>query len=253
MQTIAYKSIASLSNRQRQLCRALLLRSIFVLLGWTFIEGVCSADDWMTWPSTYTHEPTYGQRVDQFAPAAQPLAQRDPTFQRSGFRHYRSTLQAGNSADNMHIVEQWGSPVVPYEQWRFPFRPYACPTMRGPTSSYGILNANIGGFGPGSPLPHGGMPHGYPPAGPNAPQPGVGQVPNKPQVDFPNTLGTPTQANGTQIKAIQTLVIHREHREWIPSFAALPESTWYDGNYPVAPPLDTRSDAEFFYTPQRNP
>ncbi len=41
-----------------------------------------------------------------------PLAQRDPTFQRSGYRHYRSTLQGGNSADNMHIVEQWGAPVV---------------------------------------------------------------------------------------------------------------------------------------------
>ncbi len=110
------------------------------------------ADDWLTWPSTYTHEPITGQRVDQFAVAEQPLAPYREDFTRSGFRHFRSTLQAGQSADNMHIVEQWGRPVVPYEQWRFPFRPYAVPyDAWGPQAPYGITNGFFGfGFGGGS-------------------------------------------------------------------------------------------------------
>ncbi len=82
--------------------------------------------DWTAMPSRYTHDET-GQPVDQYAAAAEPLAVSEQSLQRSGYRHYRSTLQAGASADNLHVVEEWGAPVRPYEEWRFPFRPYSSP------------------------------------------------------------------------------------------------------------------------------
>jgi hypothetical protein len=45
----------------------------------------------------------------------------------------------------MHIVEQWGGQVVPYEQWRFPFRPYSAPYPAwGPP--YGGLGGGSGGY-----------------------------------------------------------------------------------------------------------
>ncbi len=113
----------------------------------------------MTWASTYTHD-AYGQRVDQYALPADPLAPYRADYQRSGFRNFRSTLQAGQSADNMHVVEQWGQAVMPYEAWRFPFRPYGVPyDAWGPQAPYGIFNGNVtrGGF-PGGGFPGGGFP-----------------------------------------------------------------------------------------------
>ncbi len=178
-------------------------------------------DEWMTWASTYTHEPTAGQRIDQYALPEQPMAPQRADFVRSGFRHYRSTLQAGQSADNIHIVEQWGRPVVPYAQWRFPYRPYSVPyDAWGPQAPYGIFNgAFFGRRGfPGSPQPA------VPPTG----NPGTvgpeglpGQSPNFLPRGFPLT----------------------------PPYRNEP---WFDGTYPSAPPLDPRSDEEFFYKPSRN-
>ncbi|XZE22300.1 hypothetical protein SH449x_002219 [Pirellulaceae bacterium SH449] len=88
--------------------------------------------DWTTLPSTYTHSPQ-GDRVDQFAVASPDPIYETPAYMRSGYRHTRSTLQAGFSSDNYHSVEQWGAPVRPYGEWRFPNRPFAVPYgMWGP-------------------------------------------------------------------------------------------------------------------------
>ncbi len=83
--------------------------------------------DWITAPSYYTHDPMTGERVDQYSPIGPFYTYSSPDFMRSGYRHYRSSIEAGGSADNMHIVEEWGRPVRPYGEWRFPYRPYSVP------------------------------------------------------------------------------------------------------------------------------
>ncbi len=237
---IAYKSVSA-----RATCKVPLAIAV---LAWTAIlfSSTARADDWMTWPSTYTHDPVRGQRVDQYAQPVQPIAHRDPSFQRSGYRNYRSTLQGANSADNLHIVEQWGAPVVPYEQWRFPFRPYGTPyDAWGPQAPYGIFNGNVNGnFGQSSNYP----PHGYqapPGSAPHAGQPPMGQppvgypgysqsgYPGNSNQGYPVPYNTPNPTNGFPLS---------------PQYQNQP---WYDGIYPNAPPLDNRSDAEFFYKPQQ--
>jgi hypothetical protein len=45
----------------------------------------------------------------------------------SGYWHTRSSIQAGGSADHLHVVEEWGRPVRPYGEWRFPYRPFSVP------------------------------------------------------------------------------------------------------------------------------
>ncbi len=120
--------------------------------------------DWTTAASTYTHNDS-GQRVDQFAEGAGATVVERKDFQRSGFRHSRSTLQTGFSSDNYHSVEQWGPDVRPYGEWRYPNRPFAVP--------YGM-------WGPQPPQVMGGMPWGpgypgmYPPVGPGMPPTGAG-------------------------------------------------------------------------------
>jgi len=216
----------------------------------------------MTWPSSYTHQPSYGQRVDQYAPPVQPVVQRDPSFQRSGYRHYRSTLQGGNSADNIHIVEQWGAPVVPYEQWRFPFRPYGSPyDAWGPQAPYGIINGNFNGNTGGNPGGNFGGNTGYP-----RPFPGQAAQPMPPHGYQPPAGANPHPAYPHPAYPNGNLPYDGYSNQGYPNPGYSPQSPsngfplsppyqnqpWYDGNYPVAPPLDNRSDAEFFYTPRRS-
>ncbi len=104
-----------------------------------------SAADWLTAPSYYTHGGSTGQRVAQHTPIGPYYYFQRPDFQRSGYRQYRSTIDLGNSSDNVHVVEQWGAQVVPYEQWRFPYRPYSAPYQAwGPP--YGGLGGGTGGY-----------------------------------------------------------------------------------------------------------
>jgi hypothetical protein len=85
------------------------------------------AIDWLTAPSYYTHDRVTAERVNQYAAIGPFYYYGRPDYIKSGYRHYRSTIQAGGSADNLHIVEEWGNPVIPYEQWRFPYRPFGSP------------------------------------------------------------------------------------------------------------------------------
>jgi hypothetical protein len=111
-----------------------------------FVSGsAASAADWLTAPSYYSHDGSTGQRVAQYAPIGPYYYFQRPDYLKSGYRQYRSTIDLGNSSDNMHVVEQWGAQVVPYEQWRFPFRPYSAPYPAwGPP--YGGLGGGTGGY-----------------------------------------------------------------------------------------------------------
>ena len=245
---IAYKSVSV-----RATCK---VPVAFAVIAWAAIlfNGHARADDWMTWPSTYTHEPVRGQRVDQYAQPVQPIAHRDPSFQRSGYRNYRSTLQGANSADNMHIVEQWGAPVVPYEQWRFPFRPYGTPyDAWGPQTPYGIINGNFNG-NIGQPRHH--SPHGYqapPGSAPYTGQPPVGQPYSsmgQPPVGYPGYSNPGFAYPGNSNQGFPVPINVPNPTNGFPLSPQYQNQPWFDGTYPTAPPLDNRSDAEFFFKPQ---
>lgn len=131
------------------------MRMVYTVAAMAFWAVPTLATDWLTLPSTYTHDPVSGQRVAQFAPSAAPSAPIEPTFRSSAYRQARSTLSYGQSADNYHRVETWGDPVRPYGEWRFPYRPYSTPYPNwGPP--FGGLNLQYG-FGFGGyrpPVPH---------------------------------------------------------------------------------------------------
>jgi hypothetical protein len=135
------------------------------------------AADWITAPSYYTHSPT-AQRVAQYQPVGPYYYFERPDYVRSGYRHTRSSVQIGNSADNLHIVEEWGRPVRPYDEWRFPYRPYSVPypawgPQYGPLGGYGGYGGIGGGFG-------GGYPPNQNPYGVQVP-PGNGYIPQQTQ------------------------------------------------------------------------
>jgi hypothetical protein len=85
------------------------------------------AADWILAPSTFTHDPQTGARVSQFAQVPPVYVQTRPDYIKSGYRHNRSSIYAGDGSDNQHIVEQWGRPVRPYGEWLYPYRPYSVP------------------------------------------------------------------------------------------------------------------------------
>jgi hypothetical protein len=101
------------------------------------------ASDWLTLPSTYTHDVESGARVAQFQPNAVPTVPAATNFRSSGYTHTRSSINYGQSADNYHRVERWGDPVRPYGEWRFPYRPFSTPYPNwGPP--YAGLNLGFG-------------------------------------------------------------------------------------------------------------
>lgn len=53
----------------------------------------------------------------------------DPTYMQSGYRHYRSSIRVGGSADHVHVVQTWGlgELIRPYGEWLYPFRAGATP------------------------------------------------------------------------------------------------------------------------------
>ncbi|MCA9129681.1 MAG: hypothetical protein KDB22_21495 [Planctomycetales bacterium] len=181
--------------------------------------GLARAQEWMTYPSTYTHDSVRGQRVDQYAQRVEPTVAQRADFQRSGYRNYRSTLQAGQSADNIHIVEQWGKAVLPYEQWRFPYRPYGVPYDQwGPQAPYGFLNGL---------LPNG---IGY----------GAAPWPTNPmQPAYPNTNngGDPSRAPGYWNRPAYGNYYPGQQPYGFPLSPQYQGQPWFDGTYPTAPPL----------------
>lgn len=83
------------------------------------------AVDWTTWSSTYTHRD--GLAVDQYVPH-DPAVTAPSGLRTTGvYRNHRSSLQGNTSADHYHRVDSYGPPVVPYGQWRYPYRPFSVP------------------------------------------------------------------------------------------------------------------------------
>lgn len=119
-----------------------------------------SATDWITAPSHYTHDPVTGERVTQYSPVGPFYTFPRADYRKSGYRHTRSSIQAGRSADHLHIVEEWGRPVRPYGEWRFPYRPYSVPYPAWGPPYAGLSQ-------PGS------YPYPYPPGAPNDQQGGM--------------------------------------------------------------------------------
>jgi hypothetical protein len=206
------------------------------------IDPNCVAKvDWTTLPSTYTHD-VLGNRVKQYAQGVEPVANDSPDFQRSGFRHTRSSLQAGNSSDNFHVVERWGGPVQPYGEWRYPYRPYSVPYGAwGPQSPLvnapqnNSWNANFhggnpwqagagNGLNPGMPNP-GGMPYGMHP-GSHPGMPPHGNWQGQPWQQGFNPFGFGVGPNN----------------------ALRPDQDDYYAPAPETPPV---SDRDFFFVPNR--
>lgn len=117
--------------------------------------GSADAADWITAPSTYTHDPNTAERVTQYSPIGPFYYYPRPDYMKSGYRHLRSTIDLGNSSDNLHIVEEWGRPVRPYDEWRFPYRPFSVPydawgpPFGGLGGGNGMFPYSGGGFGGG--------------------------------------------------------------------------------------------------------
>lgn len=214
--------------------------------------STAQSSDWMTWASTYTHD-CNGMRVDQYAQPVQPVGPSRSDFVRSGFRNFRSTLQAGQSADNYHVTEQWGQPVMPYEHWRFPFRPFGVPyDAWGPPTPYGMFFGAGLGFPPwlGHPGQGIGFPHnGFPQTGnPHMRGPHSGGHAMQGPGNFPHGMPGPGWgSHGGQFPQ------YGQPAFGFPLQPNYMNQPWFDGTYPDAPPLDNRSDQEFFWKPLRPP
>lgn len=156
-----------------------LTSGFFGLLVAALASSVCSAGDWVTAPSYFTHDPQTGQRVHQYSQIGPFYIHGQRDFRRSGYRQTRSSIQAGGSSDHMHVVEEWGGEVRPYGEWRFPYRPNSVPY-----DLWGPMFPGLGGrggfargfYGPGArggwATPPGGgapTPPGPPVAAPNPP------------------------------------------------------------------------------------
>ena len=103
------------------------------------------ADSWIFRRSSFTHDPATGDRVVQYARPETPYVWGDATYRQSAYRHQRSTIRVGGSADHTHIVETWGAgeTIRPYGEWQRPYRAGATPygpwgNPRGPwTTPFG--------------------------------------------------------------------------------------------------------------------
>jgi hypothetical protein len=84
---------------------------------------------WIFGAGLYTHDRATGERVVQFERPAPAFVPTDPTYQQSGYRHKRSSLRVGGSADYQHLVETWGEGenIRPYGEWLYPYRAGATP------------------------------------------------------------------------------------------------------------------------------
>jgi hypothetical protein len=214
------------------------IHALLVLLAMT---SLARAGDWMTWRSTYTHDPITGQRIEQYAVPVEPPAPDQGNLVRSGYRHYRSTIQAGQSADNLHIVNEWGRPVMPYEHWRFPYRPYGAPY-----DAWGPATPNVLSTFNNYAAPRGGQPYPGSPQNPGSGMYGSGY--GSPASQTYGGQGYGGQGYGGQGYGGQGYGFGGSAGfPLVPPYQPAP---WNDGMYPAAPPLDNQSDRQFFYRPR---
>jgi len=207
--------------------------------------------DWLTVPSTFTHSPATGMRVAQYQDVEAPPIVDQSRRISSGYTHFRSTIQFGQSADNYHRVEEWGPPVRPYGEWRFPFRPFSAPypAWGAPFAGLGINNVGPNVF-PGGGFPGGGFPGGGGPGWGNGNpggnwgggnQGGGNQGNWNPGGGFPGN-GFPGNGNfGVQPNPYPP----------VPGGGSQ-QPPYYDGSYPEYAPMPQFNDRDFFFTPPQN-
>lgn len=141
------------------------------------------AGSWMFEPSTYSHDPQTGERVEQYACKPPVYGPSDPTYEQSAYIHKRTALRGiGGSVERRHYVETWGAgdAIRPYGEWQRPFRAGATPygpwgNANGPWTTpfdswnnpYGLGKLPTPPWYPWSPLYRGGAypGTGYPGAG----------------------------------------------------------------------------------------
>ena len=138
------------------------------------------AGSWMFEPSTYSHDPQTGERVEQYVAKPPVYGPSDPTYEQSAYIHKRTALRGvGGSVERRHYVETWGAgdAIRPYGEWQRPFRAGATPygpwgNANGPWTTpfdswnnpYGLGKLPTPPWSPWSPLyPGAGYPgDGYP-------------------------------------------------------------------------------------------
>lgn len=147
-----------------------------ITLAVSSLAGAAAAQtSWIFRPSYYSHDPGGYTRVEQFATHAPAYAPSDPTYRQSAYRQNRTSIRAGDSADNMHVVETWGAgeSIRPYGEWLYPFRAGATPygpwgNPQGPWTTPHQSWSNPYGLGQ---LPVPPWVHWYAPSHTPAPQP----------------------------------------------------------------------------------
>jgi hypothetical protein len=202
--------------------------------------------DWTTLPSTYTHDSS-GIRVQQHTQGIQPVVMERPDYQRSGFRHYRSTIQGGNSADHYHTTDSWGGGVRPYGEWRYPYRPYSVPYIGwGPALPLSVGQNFWGGFPPRGFFPNPQLGQ-MPPVGmPGAGGMGMNGMGMNPGVMFPPNMGYPVNPWGFGMQG--------GWQQPSPFLVGPQNALRADQDEYYAPAPDTippMRDREFFFNPSR--
>lgn len=85
---------------------------------------------WVFEPSYFSHDPSTGKRVAQYAPIPKVYLRQDPSYQESGFHYTQHILRGpGGSLDAYHLVQTWGNGdrIRPYGEWKYPYRAGATP------------------------------------------------------------------------------------------------------------------------------
>jgi hypothetical protein len=88
------------------------------------------ASSWVFEPSYFSHDPSTGKRVVQYAPTPTVYLRQDPTYQESGFHYTQHLIRGpGGSLDAYHLVQTWGNGdrIRPYGEWKYPYRAGATP------------------------------------------------------------------------------------------------------------------------------
>ncbi|MGE0756683.1 MAG: hypothetical protein AB7O38_06670 [Pirellulaceae bacterium] len=209
-----------------------LIGPLSLLAGCLFLTTVQAGEEWIAAPSFYTHDAS-GNRVAQHTPIGPFYVSAREDFQRSGYRHTRSSLQFGGSVDHFHIVEEWGRPVRPYDEWRFPYRPYSAP--------YEAWGPPLAGLGYPAPLfPFG---WGWPPANGLPAAGNVPAVPNPPGAGIPGAglpgAGLPGAGIPGVGNPLQPFVPYRGYQPWFDDrYPAVDDrAPWRHQPFPVVPQI----------------
>ncbi|MGD9126002.1 MAG: hypothetical protein PVH19_01380 [Planctomycetia bacterium] len=87
---------------------------VIILAAGCAVAFFCTAADASNWvfrQAQYTHSPTTGERVTQYAPEAPVYAPTDPTYRQSGLILQNIRLRnARGGIDQILLRERWGDP-----------------------------------------------------------------------------------------------------------------------------------------------